>query len=323
MRGIHFGTDWTVFMTSDSKHFKVGEIECAAVSDGTFPYPIEWLFSNVPPEQVESRLRERKLPTTHVDSPYTCLLVKTGNHTVLIDTGADGLAPTTGNLLRNMEAEGISPEEITDVVLTHGHPDHIGGVLDASGQLAFPSARYVMSKTEWDFWNDPSALHDAAMDDHMRQLLIDCAKKNLPPLEERMELFDGEKEIVPGIHAIPAPGHTPGHTALFISSANSHLLHISDSVLNPLHMENADWRSVFDLDSESAANTRRALLDRAAAERVSVLAYHFPFPGIGRVESKGNAWTWEAGADPSIARPDARDRCSARNSPEDRLCRDS
>ena len=294
------GAHWKVFMASDSKRFKVGDIECVAVNDGTFSYPIGWLFSNVPSDQVESSLRQPKLPTTHVDSPYTCLLLKTGKNNVLIDTGADGLAPTTGNLLRNLKAEGISPEEITDVVLTHGHPDHIGGVLDASGQPAFPSARYVMSRTEWDFWNDPSALHDAAMDDHMKQLLVGCAQKNLPPLKERIELFDGEKEIVSGIHAIPAPGHTPGHIALFISSSHARLLHISDAVLNPLHMENPGWRSVFDLDSEQAAKTRRGLLDRAAAERVSVLAYHFPFPGMGRVESKGDAWAWEAGADPGF-----------------------
>ena len=287
-------------MKSDSKRFKVGDVECVAVSDGTFSYPIGWLFSNVPAEQVESTLRERELPTTHVDSPYTCLLVKTGKHKVLIDTGADGLAPTTGNLLRNLAVEGISTEEITDVVLTHGHPDHIGGVLDPSGRPAFPTARYLMSRTEWDFWNDPTALHDAAMDDHMKQMLVGCARKNLPPIKECIELFDGEKEIVPGIDALPAPGHTPGHIALLISSANAQLLHISDSVLNPLHMENPDWRSLFDLDSECAANTRRGLLDRAAADKVSVLAYHFPFPGMGRVESKGNAWTWEPGTDPSL-----------------------
>jgi glyoxylase-like metal-dependent hydrolase (beta-lactamase superfamily II) len=284
-------------MASDSKGFSVGDVECVAVNDGTFSYPIGWLFSNVPPEEVESTLRERQLPATHVESPYTCLLVKTGKHKVLIDTGADGLAPTTGNLLKNLEAEGISPSEITHVVLTHGHPDHIGGVLGATGQPAFPNARYVMSRTEWNFWNDPSVLHDSAMDEHMKQMLVGCAQKNLPPLKGRIELLDGEKEVVPGIQAIPAPGHTPGHIALLISSSSAQLLHMSDAVLNPLHMENPTWRSIFDLDSEAAAETRRGLLDRAAAEKLNVLAYHFPFPGMGRVESKGHAWSWEAGVD--------------------------
>ncbi len=287
-------------MASVSKRFNVGAIECVAVNDGMFSYPLEWLFSNVPLEEAQNGLQRHKLPTTHIDSPYTCLLVKTGKHEVLIDTGADGLAPTTGNLLKNLEAEGISPTEITHVVLTHGHPDHIGGVLGANGQPAFPNARYLMSRTEWDFWNDPSVLHDSAMDGHMKQLLVGCAQKNLPPLKERIELFDGEKEIVPGVDALPAPGHTPGHIALFISSSNSHLLHISDAVLNPLHMENPSWRSIFDLDPETAAHTRRGLLDRAASEKVSVLAYHFPFPGMGRVESKGHAWAWEAAADPGF-----------------------
>jgi glyoxylase-like metal-dependent hydrolase (beta-lactamase superfamily II) len=283
-------------MASDSKRFNVEDMQCIAVSDGTFSYPIGWLFSNVPADQVESRLRERKLPATHVESPYTCLLVKTGKHKVLIDTGADGLAPTTGNLLKNLEAEGVSPAEITEVVLTHGHPDHIGGVLDASGQPAFPNARYVMSRTEWDFWNDPSALHDVAMDDHMKQLLVGCAQKNLPPLTDRIELLDGEKEVVPGIQAIPAPGHTPGHMALVISSSKAQLLHLSDAVLNPLHMENPAWRSLFDLHPENAAGTRKRLLDRAAADKVNVVAYHFPFPGMGRVESRGHSWKWEAAA---------------------------
>jgi glyoxylase-like metal-dependent hydrolase (beta-lactamase superfamily II) len=293
-----------VLMTSSRPRFNVGEIECVAVSDGTFSYPIGWLFSNVPPEQVESTLRERNLPETHVESPYTCLVVKTGKHKVLVDTGAGGLAPTTGDLLKNLEAEGIAPQEITQVVLTHGHPDHIGGVLDGSGQPAFPDAQYFMSRTEWDFWNDPSVLHDVAMDEHMKQMLVSCAQRNLLPLKGRIELVEGEKEIVPGVQAIPAPGHTPGHMALLIASSASgsgaQLLHLSDTVLNPLHMENPAWRSFFDLDAERAAMTRRRLLDRAAADRVNVLAYHFPFPGMGRVESTGHAWKWEAGIDAGV-----------------------
>jgi glyoxylase-like metal-dependent hydrolase (beta-lactamase superfamily II) len=281
-------------MTAGSPRFKVGEIQCIAINDGTFSYPIGWLFSNVPAEQVESSLRERKLPATHVESPYTCLLLVTAKHKVLIDTGAGGLAPTTGNLLTNLKAEGISLEEITHVILTHGHPDHIGGVLDATGQAAFPNANYVMSRTEWDFWNSPSALHDRAMDDHMKQLLIGCAQRNLPPLKGRIDLVDGEKEIVPGVQAIRAPGHTPGHMALLISSSNAQFLHMSDAVLHPLHMENPGWRSVFDLNPADAANTRQGLLDRAAADKLDVLAYHFPFPGMGRVKSQGHAWKWEA-----------------------------
>ena len=97
---------------------------------------------------------------------------------MLVDTGADGLAPTTGDLLRNLASAGISAQEITDVVLTHAHPHHIGGLLDVKGELAFPDARYVMSQTEWDFCNDPSVLHDSAIDAHIKQLLEHCAEKS-------------------------------------------------------------------------------------------------------------------------------------------------
>jgi len=289
-------------MTTNSTRFNVGEIQCVAVSDGTFSYPIGWLFSNVAAEEVESALRQRQLPATHVESPYTCLLVTTGKRKVLIDTGAGGLAPTTGDLQKNLEGLGVSAKEITDVVLTHAHPDHIGGTLDAGGRPAFSNAQYFISRTEWEFWNDPNVLHDSAMDGHMKQMLVGCAQKNLLPLKGNIELLDGEREIAPGTQAIPAPGHTPGHIALMIASSSSSipLLHMSDAVLNPLHMENVEWRSFFDLEPERAATTRRELLDRAAADKVNVLAYHFPFPGIGRVESKGHAWKWEAGIDPGM-----------------------
>ena len=212
---------------------------------------------------------------------------------MLIDTGADGLAPTTGDLMKNLKAEGVTPAEITTVVLTHAHPDHIGGVLDANGKPAFPNARYVMSRTEWDFWNSNPNLVNTGMDDHVKELLVTCAQKSLPPLKGRIELLEGEKEVVPGVYVIPAPGHTPGHMALVISASKAQLLHLADTVLHPMHLEYPTWRSVFDLHEENAATTRRRLLDRAAVENVNVLAYHFPFPSVGRVTKRGNAWRWE------------------------------
>ena len=281
-------------MASNRECFSVGDIQCIAINDGTFSYPTDWFFSNVPQEQLEGSLRDHNLSLTQVVSPYTCLVIKAGQHKVLVDTGADGLAPTTGDLLKHLKAEGITPEEIMTVVLTHAHPDHIGGVLDTSGKPAFPNARYVMSRTEWDFWTSKPDLRGRGMDDHVKELLVNCALKNLPPLKLRMELLETEKEIVPGVHAIPAPGHTPGHIALVISSGKDQLLHMADTVLHPMHLEHPTWRTVFDLNQDDATTTRRRLLDRAAADKVNVLAYHFPFPGLGHVTSTGSAWRWEA-----------------------------
>jgi glyoxylase-like metal-dependent hydrolase (beta-lactamase superfamily II) len=192
-------------MPSSRESFSVGDIQCIAINDGTFAYPANWIFSNVPQEQLEDSLREHDLPADQVVTPYTCLVVKTGKHKVLVDTGADGMAPTTGDLLKHLKAEGITPEEITTVVLTHAHPDHIGGVLNADRKPAFPNARYVMSRTEWDFWNSEPDLRNTGLDDHVKELLVSCARNNLPPLKECIELLDGEKEVVPGMYAIPAP----------------------------------------------------------------------------------------------------------------------
>ena len=132
--------------------------------------------------------------------------------------------------------------------MTHAHPDHIGGVLDANGKPAFPNARYVMSRTEWNFWTSGPDLHSTGLDDHVKEVLVNCARNNLPPLEECIELLDGEKEIVPGVYAIPAPG-PPGHLALVISSSKAQLLHMPDSVLHPMHPEHPAWRNVFDLNT--------------------------------------------------------------------------
>jgi glyoxylase-like metal-dependent hydrolase (beta-lactamase superfamily II) len=288
-------------MSTEVYHFKLGAFGCIAVSDGTltytppiFPPPTTLLFSNAPRADLERTLRQHNIEPEHWAewiSPYICLLVNTGEHRVLVDTGADGLDQNTGKLLQNLQAEGISPEDIDMVILTHCHPDHIGGNTLDNGELAFPNARFAMWKDEWDFWTSKEA--EEKLDEHVREVLLSVARKNLPPIQERLELIEREREILPGIHAIAAPGHTPGHMALVISSGGDQLLCISDVVLHPIHLEHPDWCAVVDFAPGQVAATRRRVLNRAAAEKALVLAFHFPFPGLGHIVQKGEAWQWQ------------------------------
>lgn len=284
--------------------FRVGEIECAALCDGTLPYPSNWFFSNAAPQEVENELRARQLPTDHVLAAYTCLLVRTGKECVLVDTGAGGLAPGTGELPQKLQELGVSPQQVTTVLLTHAHPDHIGGVLDKAGQPAFRNARYVMSIREHEFWTQSPSLDRVGLEQFIKDMMLSAAQRNLPPLKPQLELFDDEKEIVTGIRALATPGHTPGHVALLLSSGKEQLLITADAVLHPLHLAHPEWRAVFDLDPQTAANTRQKLLDWAAADHVPVQAYHFPFPGHGAILKRAQGWEWEAKAEVSARKAD-------------------
>ena len=288
-------------MTTDIYRFKVGDFQCVAVSDGThtyapptFPPPAIFLFTNAPRERLEETLREHNLyPGQWAEwvSPYICLAVNTGEHQVLVDTGADGLGPDTGKLLQHLQAGGISPEDIDTVIITHGHPDHIGGNTDSEGRPTFPDARYVMWKDEWDFWTSGQA--EAKLDEHVREALLKFARKNLPPIQDQLELVDLETEIVSGIRTLAAPGHTPGHMALAISSRGEQLLCISDVVLHPIHLEQPEWYAAVDFAPEQVVATRRRILTMAVAEEALVLAFHLPFPGLGHVSQKDDTWQWQ------------------------------
>jgi glyoxylase-like metal-dependent hydrolase (beta-lactamase superfamily II) len=290
-----------ITMSNETFQFDLGKLKCITVSDGyltyvppTFPPPATLLFANAKRERLEQVLLEHNLqPEQWVEwtSPYICLLVNMGDHLVLVDTGAGSFAPTTGRLLQNMQAEGIGPGDIDTVILTHGHPDHLGGNTDAEGKPAFPNARYFIWKDEWDFWTSEQA--EQRLDEHVREILIRFARKNLPPLQGKIDLLDRETEIVPGIRAIAAPGHTPGHMALEISSEGEQLLCISDAALHPIHLEQPEWYAVVDFAPQETVSTRRRLLSRAVARKALVLAFHFPFPGLGHIVQKGDVWQWQ------------------------------
>ena len=268
------------------------------VSDGTFayPHPAKIFFVNAPKERLEQVLREHNLDPERREqyvSPYPSLVINTGQRRVLVDTGAGSLEPTTGRLIPNLQSEEIAPEDIDTVILTHGHPDHIGGNIDSRGKPAFPNARYIMWKDEWDFWTSEPDLAELDVDGHIKEVLITVARKNLPPIQDQLELVDHETEIVPGIRAVAAPGHTPGHMAVAITSDSEQLLYISDAVIHPIHLEQPEWYAAVDLAPEQVVTTRRRLLGRAAVEKPLVLAFHFPFPGLGHVVQKGEGWQWQ------------------------------
>jgi len=285
-------------MNTEICRFKVGTFECTAVSDGTFAYPdpATFLFANAPKANLEQALREHGLQLEQWPqwvSPYICLMIDTGRHRVLLDTGAGGMAPSTGKLIPNLRAEGIALDEIDTVILTHGHPDHIGGNADSEGKPAFPNARYVMWKEEWDFWTSGPDLAQLNVDDHIKQLLVAFARANLPPIQRQLSLVDRDTEIVPGIHTTAAPGHTPGHMVVAISSGSQQLLYTSDAAVHPIHLEHPHWYAAVDFSPDQVVTTRRRLFCRGAAENAVVLGFHFPFPGLGHVIPKGEGWRWQ------------------------------
>lgn len=279
--------------------FTVGAYDCLVVQDGTFgyPHPARTFFANAPPDERARALRDRGVDPDGWDeyvSPYPSLVIETGDHTVAVDTGAGDLAPTTGNLRSNLREAGVPPADVDTVILTHGHPDHVGGCVNDEGKPAFPNARYVMGDTEWEFWTSDPDLSDLAVSDEIRALLREVPRRTLPPVREQLDLVDADAEtgIAPGIRLLPAPGHTPGHMAVSVTSGDERLLHLVDTVLHPIHLAHPDWHAATDYDPDRVVETRNRLLEDAATDDALVLAYHFPSPGLGHVGRAGRAWEW-------------------------------
>ncbi len=287
-----------------NRHLTVGEVECFVVSDGSFAYadPSRAFFANADREELRPALERHGFDADAWDtyvSPYPCLVVRTDDRTVLVDTGAgDELGDHTGKLRSNLGAMGIDPDDVDTVLVTHVHPDHVGGNLTDDGTRAFPNAEYLVSDSEFEFWSNDPDLSSLQVPEHVTEAMVAVAENQVRPLaDELRRLPETSTEIAPGVRTIPAPGHTPGHLAVEVRSAGETLLHLVDLVLLPTHVEHPEWCAAFDLDPETLAASRRRLLGRAADEQALVLAHHFPAPGLGRVRRTESGFEWEPLAD--------------------------
>lgn len=268
--------------------YRVGGMIVTAVTDGHNAMPLTDTFvRNAPLADVQAVLAEAGLPQDTLNIPFTPILVHTGGEVVLIDTGyGDNGPPTAGLLLQNMAGAGYAPEDVTKVVISHFHGDHISGLRRKNGEEVFPNAEICVPEVEWDFWTDPDRRAQAP--DGMKPAFANVDRV-FSPMADRVKRFVWNDEVAPGIAAIDASGHTPGHTAFVLDSGGERFVFIADVTNHPaLFVRNPGWSAVFDMDAEKAVVTRRRILDMIAADGLSMAGFHAPFPGVGRIMREGD-----------------------------------
>lgn len=269
-------------MPPETHRFKVGKFEIVVVKDGARPSdnPQEIFGTNQTSEVVGALLEANFLPADKFVNSFSPTLVNTGSEVILFDTGfgEGGRANGNGRLLEGLTAAGYKREDVTIVVLTHMHGDHIGGLMEG-GKPAFPNARYVTGQAEYDFWVDPARAGTPAEGGHKGVLA------NVKPLAEKMTFIGDGGEVVSGVTGMAAFGHSPGHMIYSVESEGRQLVLTADTANHfVLSLQRPDWEVRFDMDKAAAAASRKKVFDMLATDKLAFLGYHMPFPAVGYVE---------------------------------------
>ncbi|HEX7049339.1 MAG TPA: MBL fold metallo-hydrolase [Longimicrobiales bacterium] len=266
--------------------FAIGDLSATALRDGTLVIPNDNEVFGVgrSPEEVATLLAAAGLPADELHLSVQPLLVKTATRVLLFDTGAgSNMGPSAGRLPASLAAAGIDPDDITDVFISHAHGDHVGGLLNAQGALAFPNARIHISSPEWAFLKGMDA--GTAAGPHAA-LVSAMAPKVIE--------FTPGANIIPGVvEAVEIRGHTSGHSGYLITSGGESLLYIGDAMHHfVVSVQKPAWANSFDTDVRTAEASRAELLARSAASGQRIYAVHFPFPGLGEIERRADGFIW-------------------------------
>jgi len=270
----------------------LGDSELTILSDGNLSLPFGFILpDSVDQAEKEAFLDANNLNVSHFEPDCNLALWRIDDRLVLFDVGAgSNFMPSAGKLLSDLESLAIDPADVTDVVFTHAHPDHLWGLLDDFDELAFPEAKFYMHETEWDYWRDDNTIDELPEE---RKAFAVGAKNRLALVEEQINLFAYGDEILPGIEAVDTHGHTPGHTSFALHQGSNSILVLGDALTHPIiSFQKAKWPSGSDQDPDAAITTRLSLLDRLSEDKMQIVGFHLPHPGLGYVEKSGSEFRY-------------------------------
>lgn len=266
--------------------FKLGELDMMIVTDGDIViYPAQPIIApGIDPDQVETALSKARMKDNEVDAAINILVIFKEGRIIVFDAGSgQALGDNSGRFLENLHNAGIQPAQITDVLITHLHIDHIGGLLAGDGKLVFPDAYYHMPQAEHDFWMSPRPDFSRSKNTASQESSIALARRVVEAIRDRLNLFEFGDTLFDCIKTESATGHTPGHPLLTIFSNGQELKHVVDFVHTSLLISHPEWGTLWDTDFDKGVATRRRILADLAASDTLVLSCHLPWPGLGHV----------------------------------------
>lgn len=261
----------------------IGTAQLTTVSDGNLVLPAGFIFDPMPQDELQKIREAYGLLGDQLTPECNLALYQDGENTVLFDVGSGpDFAATAGTITDSLDQIGLTPQDITHVVFTHAHPDHIWGLLDDFDEPLFSEASYYMGRDEWDYWWNPATVDEIGA---ARQAFAVGAKRRMEVIEDTVQFFDDGDEVLPGISAVGSFGHTPGHMSFEIRQGNDAALVVGDAIGNHhVAFERPEWPSGSDQDTDTAIKSRMRLLDRLTAEKLTLVGFHLPGGGMGRVE---------------------------------------
>lgn len=271
----------------------LGSMQIDVLSDGNLVLPGSTNVDDLHAEELSKIMQKYDISSEQRTPDCNVTLIRDGERVILIDVGSGPeFMASAGRLQDALAAIDVDPYDVTHVVFTHAHPDHLWGLLDDFEDPAFPNATYLIGKSEWDYWIDPETVNTIG---EARTTFAVGARRRLALIEDNITFFKDGEEILPGIAARATFGHTPGHMAFHIAQGSNNLMVLGDCVGNHhVAFERPEWRAGSDQDGDLGAATRVALLDQLASEHMSIIGYHMPYPGIGRAEKRGDGFIFVA-----------------------------